>query len=169
MLASLVPLPYRWLALMALAVALVGFGWVKGAAHVQAECDATVVKQSLSTALVQQRQAEATVQVVTKYVDRVQTVRAAGATIIKEIPVYVTAESDSACAVPRGFVRLHDAAAAGAIPGPTGSADAAPAGIALSTVAETVAGNYQRARENSEQLSALQDWVRAQQSITPNP
>jgi len=34
---ALVPLPYRLPALALLAVALVGFGWVKGAGHVQAE------------------------------------------------------------------------------------------------------------------------------------
>ena len=31
---SLIPWPYRLLALAALAVALIGFGWVKGAGHV---------------------------------------------------------------------------------------------------------------------------------------
>ena len=107
-----------------------------------------------------QRQAEATVQVVTQYVDRVKIVRETGATIVKEVPVYVSPEADAACALPRGFVRLHDAAAAGRSPEPAGSSDAAPAGIALSTVAGTVADNYERCHENAEQLIALQAWGR---------
>lgn len=39
-LTAAIPAPYRALLLALFAVALVGFGWVKGAAHVQAEWDA---------------------------------------------------------------------------------------------------------------------------------
>jgi hypothetical protein len=157
---SVVPAPYRLLAIAALAVALLGFGWVKGAAHVQSEWDAAIANQTLQVAVVKRRQAEATVQVITKYVDRVRIVRETGATIIKEVPVYVSKEADAACVLPRGFVRLHDAAAAGIVPDPAGSADASTAGIALSTVSGTVADNYQRCHETAEQLIGLQDWIR---------
>lgn len=163
-LSVLIPWPYRLLAMAALAVALVGFGWVKGAGHVQAEWDVATGKQALQVAVVKQRQAEATVQVVTKYVDRVKVVRETGDTIIKEVPVYVTVEADAACVLHRGFVRLHDAAAAGRLPQAAGAADALPAGIALSAVAGTVADNYQRCHENAEQLKSLQEWIRAQEA-----
>lgn len=156
---SLVPWPYRLLIVAVLAAALVGVGWVKGASHVQAEWDAEVVKQSLTTARVEKAQAQATVQVVTEYVDRVKIVRQAGETIIKEVPVYVPAQADAACVVPRGFVRLHDAAAQGVVPEPAGNSDASPAGVALSAVAGTVAENYTACRANAEQLSALQSWI----------
>ena len=162
---AIVPLPYRLLALALLAVALVGFGWVKGAGHVQAEWDAANTKQALQVSVVKQRQAEATVQVVTQYVDRVKIVRETGATIVKEVPVYVSPEADAACVLPRGFVRLHDTAAAGRISEPAGGSDASPAGIALSTVAGTVADNYERCHENAEQLIALQMWLSA--SLNP--
>ena len=156
---SLVPWPYRLLIVAVLAAALVGVGWVKGASHVQAEWDAEVVKQSLTAARVEKAQAQATVQVVTEYVDRVKIVRKVGETIIKEVPVYVPAQADAACVVPRGFVRLHDAAAQGVVPEPAGYSDAAPAGVALSAVAGTVAENYTACRANAEQLSALQSWI----------
>ena len=61
---TLVSCPYRLLALIALAVALVGFGWVKGAEHVQAQWDAAIQQQSLQIAALRQKQAEATVKVV---------------------------------------------------------------------------------------------------------
>lgn len=160
MLAMVVPLPYRLLALALLAVALMGFGYVKGVSHEAAKWEAAKAEAERKAAAIQVRQAEATVKVVTQYVDRVKVVREKGADIIKEVPVYVTHEADAACVLSRGFVRLHDAAAANQIPGPAGSADAAPAGIALSTVAGTVADNYERCRENSAQLEALQDWIR---------
>ena len=156
---NLIPRPYRWLAIAALAVALTGLGWVKGAGHVQSQWDAAVHQQTLQIAAVRQRQAEATVQVVTRYVDRVRVVREKGDTIIKEVPVYVPVQADAACTINRGFVRLHDAAAAGELPEPARDADAASAGIALSAVAGTVAANYQTCHENAEQLRALQAWV----------
>lgn len=159
-LSELIPWPYRLLAMAAFAAALAGFGWVKGACHVQAEWDAATGKQSLQVAVIQKRRAETTVQVVTRYVDRAKVVRETGDTIINEVPVYVPAEADAACVLSRGFVRLHDAAAAGRLPQAAGAADALPAGIALSTVAGTVADNYERCHENAEQLTALQEWIR---------
>lgn len=112
-------------------------------------------------------QARLNVQVVTKYVDRVQVVRGKGDTIIKEVPVYVDRESDRACTVPVGFVRVHDAAAANVQVGDPGSTDAAPAGIALSAVAGTVADNYTTCHENAEQLIALQARLRGAEESKP--
>ena len=156
---SVIPWPYRLLAIAALGVALVGLGWIKGASHVQAQWDAAVQQQALQAAAARERQAQATVKVVTQYVDRVRIVREKGDTIIKEVPVYVPVQADAACTINRGFVRLHEAAAAGELPEPPGDADATSAGLALSAVAGTVAANYQTCHENAEQLRALQAWV----------
>lgn len=155
-----IPWPYRLLALAALGVALVGFGWVKGASHVQAQWDVSIQQQALQIAAIRERQAQATVKVVTQYVDRVHVVREKGDTIIKEVPVYVPVQADAACTINRGFVRLHDAAAASELPEPARDAYAAAAGLALSAVAGTVAANYQTCHENAEQLIALQTWIR---------
>jgi len=157
---SLIPWPYRLLALAALGIALVSFGWLNGASHVQAQWDAATAKQQQAQAQVQVRQAEATVQVVTQYVDRIQFVREKGDTLIQEVPVYVPVQADAACTVHRGFVSLHDAAAAGELPEPARDADAPAEGLALSAVAATVVTNYQTCHENAEQLKALQDWIR---------
>ncbi len=72
-------------------------------------------------------------------------------------------ETDAACVLSRGFVRLHDDAIAGRLPGPAGGADAAPDGIALSTVASTVVDNYERCHENAEQMTWLQQWIREEE------
>jgi len=163
---SLISWPYRWLALVLLAAALIGFGWIKGAGHVQTQWDAAVQKQALQAAVIRERQAQATVKVVTQYVDRIRVVREKGDTIVKEVPVYVPVQADAACTINRGFVRLHNAAAAGELLEPARDADAAAAGIALSAVAGTVAANYQTCHENAEQLRALQAWVSAIPSAT---
>ncbi|MFD0726961.1 hypothetical protein [Lysobacter brunescens] len=101
-------------------------------------------------------------RIVTRYVDRVRVVREVGATIVKEVPRYVTVEDDRACAIRDGFVRLHDAAAQGVPPAQagTGAADASAPAVALSTVAETVADNYTTCHAIAAQLIALQEHVR---------
>ena len=152
--------PYRLLALAALGIAVFGFGWLKGASHVQAQWDATSAAQLQAQAQAQTRQAQAIVQVVTQYVDRIQVVREKGDTLIQEVPVYVPVQADAACTVHRGFVSLHDAAAAGDLPEPTRDPDAPAEGLALSAVSATVVSNYQTCHENAEQLKALQDWIR---------
>lgn len=161
----LTPIFYRLLGGLAFIAAVFAIGLMTGRDQVQEKWDAAIVRQERMVADVKTKQADATVKVVTEYVDRIQTVRLAGQTIIKEVPVYVPAQADAACVLSRGFVRLHDAAATGSIPDPASGLDAAPAGIALSTVAGTVADNYQRCHENSEQLSALQKWVVSQTEV----
>jgi len=157
---NLIAWPYRLLALAALGIVLFGFGWLKGASHVQAQWDAATAAQQQAQAQVQIRQAEATVQVVTQYVDRIHVDRENDDTLIQEIPVYVPVQADAACSVHRGFVSLHDAAAAGELPQSARDVDAPAEGLALSAVATTVVSNYQSCHENAEQLKALQDWIR---------
>lgn len=111
--------------------------------------------------------AQADVQTVTRYVDRVRVVRETGATIIKEVPAHVPPEADRACVVPAGFVRVHDAAAQNQLTaGSAGDADAIPAGIALSTVATTVTDNYTTCHAIREQLIALQQALRQREDLT---
>jgi hypothetical protein len=126
-----------------------------------AESRAQVAMGERDTAREQTRLARENVRVVTKYVDRVQTVYVKGRTITKEIPVYVTPEADAACVIPAGFVRIHDAAAANTAPEPpAGDPDAPAPGVTLSAIAETVADNYTQYHALGEQLIGLQDYVR---------
>lgn len=121
----------------------------------EARAEVGVLQSALTTEAGKER-------IVTRYVDRVQVVREVGATIVKEVPRYVTVEDDRACAIRAGFVRLHDAAAQGVPPAAVraGDADASPAAVTLSAVAETVAGNYTTCHAVAAQLTALQEHVR---------
>jgi hypothetical protein len=69
--------------------------------------------------------------------------------------------------VPLGFVRLHDASARGVSPVPLAPGESydAPSGLKLSAVVTTIIDNYGAAQANSEQLSALQAWVRAEAKV----
>lgn len=88
--------------------------------------------------------------------------------VSREVPRYVTVKADAACLVPTGFVSLHDAATRGAVPKLPGAAGGPddPSGVALSTVASTVAGNYSTCHETAARLTALQEWVQRQKGST---
>jgi len=118
---------YGLLAVVVIAGLVYVLGWLGGAGHEQDQArqlEASQLRQAF-----EQGQALGTVRdrVVTEYVDRVEVIEKQGKTIIQRVPVYVTPDDDSRCAVPAGFVRLHDAAARaedlGAGPG---AADASP-------------------------------------------
>jgi hypothetical protein len=89
-------------------------------------------------------------------------------TIIRKVPVYVSAKSDAACVVPWGVVRLFDAAASGSDPGVVAAAiapgqpDDAASPIALSDLVALLAQDFGAARANADQLSALEAAVRRQ-------
>lgn len=156
---NLIPAQYRVLigvALVLIAVATIyGVGRHHGSQSVQADWDSEKAAQAIANAEAATKQAEATVKVVTEYVDRVKVVHEKAKTIIKEIPVYVPSDT---CLLPGGFRVLHDAAAANTLPDPAGIANA-PAADAQA-VATTVAGNYATCHEIREQLIGLQAWAR---------
>jgi hypothetical protein len=133
---------------------------------VQAQWDDEHRRMATAKAKTETAQAETTTRVVTQYVDRVQTVRERGKTIVQRVPIHVPTDA-AACDLPGGFRVHHDAAAAGEIPDPARDADAAS--VSAQTVAATVADNYATYHETVEQLGALQQWVREQQAVSTTP
>ena len=158
-------------------VALIAFGGGYKVRDVMAQADSAkaakaevrtverVVYRERAAADVTQRIGEqaATRQAEIRYVTR---------TIVEKVPEYVTAEADRTCVLPVGFVRLHDAAAAGqgdALPEPAGQSNDAPSGVACSAAAETIVGNYGDYAAVAAQLTDLQSWVREQQALSAQP
>jgi hypothetical protein len=91
---------------------------------------------------------------------------ASGETQIKEVPIYVTAQNDAACSINAGFVRLWNAANAGATISPdSGGADAAPSGVSLSEAAAQHVREATYTRGLEEQLIGLQDAVRGVRAV----
>lgn len=164
---ELIPAPYRWLAVALLVAAAAGTGWVKGAHQVYDAWDLETAHQQRAAATLAAHRGRATVQVLTRYIDRIKIVTDTTTATLAEVPTHVTPDDDARCTVNRGFVRVHDAAAAGRVPAPAAASDAATAGLALSAVAAGVAGNYGRCRENAEQLIALQDWIQRMGEAAP--
>lgn len=121
-----------------------------------------------------ERQAEAskiTEDVGTRVAQREADIRYITRTIVQEIPVYVTQQSDDRCTVPVGFVRLHDAAAAGTPAVPLGAGEFAdtPSGLELSSVASTVVGNYGESNVWREQVLGWQAWYAEQKAAWDQP
>lgn len=122
-------------------------------------------KTAEATVKVVYRQGAVTEKVVTKYVDRVRVIREKGDQIIKEVPVYVTAENDAACTVNNGFVRLWNDANQGEISDAAAGTDAAASTVSLSDVGRQKAAEAKLSRETEERLIALQEWVREQSKL----
>ena len=126
---------------------------VAGQAHID-----YISAQAAQSVKIAQAQAKVIVETQIKYVDRIKTIYTRGETIEKQVPIYITADDDSACTINTGFVRIHDAAWTGEPPGSATSADREPAGIPLAEVAETEAYNATTCRAWREQALGLREF-----------
>lgn len=144
-------LPWRWLALGALVIAVGGYGYSKGAQSVRKDFYAYKAEMALQIAKRKAEQAQVTTNVTTKYVDRV--------TVVKEKSDAISqkAKSSVAGSCP-GSVRVyHDAAALQLPPAPRGADEGTTDAKDLTA---TVTENYGTCHQVREQLKALQEWVR---------
>ena len=128
--------------------------WRERVAELQAEVDK---KDNLS--------AIASKDIVIKYINKTKVIKEKGDVIIKEVPKYITEKSDAECTIPQSYIVLHNSASKNEIPDSARGIDGTASGLKLSTTLETVIGNYVLYHETSEQLKALQEWVKAQEKI----
>lgn len=153
-------------AILILGLGLYFWGHHNGAQSVQDAWTKANAQQAAKDLQVVHASDIVTQKTITQYMDRVQVVITAGATITKEVTRYVTPEMDRTYRVPYGYLRLLNAAASGQAvdSGTSGPVDDQAAPIALSATASLVSVNYANCRANAVQLSALQDWIRQQQA-----
>lgn len=164
-LACLFPIPYKTI-VQVLSVVVIAFSlYMEGGIANEAEWKLKVKEAEAKVAQKETQAAETTVKVVTKYVKTVETIKEKGDVIIKEIPMYITKVDDSMCAVPNGFVLLHDSASRNEVPDTARTPNAGASEVKISEVAGTVVENYTTYHQVSAQLKALQQWVKEQQAI----
>jgi len=89
----------------------------------------------------------------------------------------ITTKDDSMCVVPKSFVRLHDMAAEGSVPGSTTGTDGTtskvgdttstgiPSGVKLSEAEKVILHNYEKYYNTAAQLESLQQWVNDQRKL----
>ena len=88
--------------------------------------------------------------------------------IVRRVPQILTSDVVARYPLPAGFVRVHDAAALGDLSQASGSAhqpDDSPSAVTAADAAAVIVENYGNCTETAARLSALQDWVRAQQTV----
>lgn len=157
------PLLIRWIVLAAVSAALFGYGWFKGNSHGTAKLTAYQGEQAKAALKVITRQGEITERVVTKYRDRVTKGETVTKTIKEEVTKYVESKPLAlSCVLDMRWVRLHDAAANGAVPPAPSPTDAAPGAFSAATALPIVTDNYAACWRNYDRLEALQGWVREQ-------
>jgi hypothetical protein len=163
--ASLLPIPYKSIVQIISVIVLAFSLYMEGGISNQAEWEIKIAQVKLDMAKKDSASAEMTTKVVTKYVKQIQVVKETGDVIIKQIPMYITKNDDSMCAIPNGFVLLHDSASRNEVPDTTRAPNAGTSDVKISEVAGTVVENYTTYYQLAEQLKALQDWIKEQQRI----
>ena len=157
LLSLVLPSYYKYIAIAGLLVGVGGFSFIKGMTYTQNKWDAAMLDSKVVVAIVKQKQADITTKVVTKYVDRIKT--------IKEVQ-YVTKDLPDDCVLSYDFGLLHNAAATNSGTPPT------PEGINGETktvkavdLAATIVDNYSIYHETAAQLEELQEWVEQQTKV----
>jgi hypothetical protein len=158
--------------LVAIAISLsVGFGsgfgvehWI----HTKAEAQAQL-KAVTKVITIERKAAEVSTKAEATQVAAQEKIRTVTKVITKEIPVYVTKQSDSSCTIPNGFVRLHDSSAKSELPPTPSISDGTSSGVTLSEVTETITDNYGTCNGWREQLIGWQNWYTEQKVIYDKP
>lgn len=156
---SMIPLPYKLLAIGAIVIGVFFYGYMKGSAYAEAELARFAQKHAEQVAELERKNQEISNNVQVEYVDRVQTIRE------KEYVYRDLAQT----AVPNqfnmsnGWVYTHDISASASDADPTRVADESPSGVTDTSALIGIIGNYSRCQQNAQQLASLQRWIRDNQ------
>lgn len=165
---SILPLPYRDAILVILGILISGGIYYKGQADLDASYKIKEAKQQEQIAELQQKSAQVTTTVVTKYVTRDSKIKE-NSNAIKDIAKNsITKQDDDNYRLPNRFVLLHDAAVQNTVPDPAGLSDDGPSDIKLSTATQTITSNYSTCNRYIEQNRALKEWIKEQQKVYAN-
>lgn len=101
--------------LVAFIVVLFGI-YMEGALSNEEAWRVKIADQNVKIAKIETESSNKTVEVITKYIDRVTVVKGKNNVIIEKIPEFITKEDDAACVIPDSLRVLHNAAATNEIP-----------------------------------------------------
>ena len=116
MFGGLIPLQYKLGLQVGAAMALAIGPFFIGAISTEERWQIEVLKQKAEIARLQVEAANATAQVITKYVEKKIYIKEKGHEIIKQVPVYVTKKADDNCIITNGVVELLNSAAKNEVP-----------------------------------------------------
>jgi hypothetical protein len=156
---GMIPFPVKLLAIIFIVVGAAGWGYMKGSAQSELELanyKASAEKQIADLTAENLRISD---NVVTEYVDRTDVIREKEV-IYRQAAGGLGAQHD----LSNGWIHLHDAAARLANPDMQLASDKSPSGVMDNTALAVVMSNYAVCKQNAEQLTALQKWVRDSQA-----
>lgn len=156
----------KWAALALLALSLYVLGRMDGARIEGAHHLDYVARQAGETVRIARAQEKVVVRTEIKYRDRIKIVKEKGDVIVKEVPVYISTETDRRFPLPVGFVRVHDAATTGESPGAPRDSDGEASAVTASAAAKTIAVNYTEYRKLVEQVEGWQEYYRDLKAAT---
>ena len=151
----MIPLPYKLLAGAALMAGIFVFGYMKGSAYAEAELARFSAQKSEQIAELERKNSAISTEVVTEYVDRVNTIREKEYVYRDVVKDSVPTQHDMS----NGWVYTHDLIATSGDSDSTRASDASPSGIADTTALVGIITNYSRCQQNAEQLRQLQQWI----------
>jgi hypothetical protein len=131
------------------------FGYMKGSAYAEAELARFSAQKSEQIAELERKNSAISTEVVTEYVDRVNTIREKEYVYRDVVKDSVPTQHDMS----NGWVYTHDLSATSGDADATRSSDASPSGIADTTALVGIITNYSRCQQNAEQLRQLQQWI----------
>ena len=152
---GMIPLPYKLLAGAALMAGIFVFGYMKGSAYAEAELARFSAQKSEQIAELERKNSAISTEVVTEYVDRVNTIREKEYVYRDVVKDSVPTQHDMS----NGWVYTHDLSATSGDADSTRASDASPSGIADTTALVGIITNYSRCQQNAQQLIALQKWI----------
>ena len=152
---GMIPFPVKILAILFIVLGAAGWGYMKGSAQAEIELANYKARAEKQISDLKTENARISDNVTTQFVDRTNTVREKEV-VYKDRIVDLGAQHDMS----NGWVYLHDAAARLVNPDMQLAADKSPSGIMDNAALSVVISNYSIRKQNSEQLEALQKWVR---------
>ena len=152
---SMIPLPYKLLALVGLIAGVFFYGYMKGSVHAEAELAKFAAEKSTQIASLEKKNAEISNKVITEYVDRTNTIREKEYVYRDIAAKSVPAQSD----LSNGWVYTHDISATSGDADPARASDASSSGIKDNSALISVISNYAICQRNQVQLIELQKWI----------
>ena len=152
---GMIPLPYKLLAGAALLAGVFFYGYMKGSAYAEAELARFSAEKSAQVAELEKKNTEISNNVVTEYVDRVNTIRE------KEYVYRDIAQNSvpSQSIMSNGWVYTHDISATSGDADASRSSDASPSTVKDVDALIGIIRNYAICQSNSVQLIELQRWI----------
>jgi hypothetical protein len=157
---SLIPLPYKILALLALIAGVFFYGYTHGSSKADLRITNLVAERNRLATDLERKNASITNTIVTQYVDRVNVIRE------KEYVYRDLAQNSvpSQFVMSNGWVYSHDASATGGDADATRASDATSSGIADTQALDGIIRNYAICQSNAVQLTELQRWITENQA-----